>query len=147
MMKRAFRADHELALDDAVVLCWFEERVLPHWALDALAARAIGRAHGRKIESRMGRHSHSREQQKQLMADARCFALVNEMRRGRAESRRGEDAFTAAGKKLHLDRETLRKAYYRARRRRANRSFYISWLYLDQAECIIDEFWNLNSPQ
>jgi hypothetical protein len=139
VMERAFRTGHELALLDCIVFCHGDRdlgrsgqpQTLPDWAFDTLAARARDQANGKKHKRKRRRHELSFTEQEKFVADARCFDLVNELRHQSLVHRRGEDAFTAATHELHLDRETVREAYYRARRKRLARSSnYISLLYL-----------------
>jgi hypothetical protein len=138
VMERAFRTGHEIALLDCIVFCHGDRdlgcsgrpQTLPDWAYDALAARARDQASGKKPKTKRRRHALSFTEQEQFVADARCFEVVNELRHKSLVQRRGEDAFTVATYELHLDRETVREVYYRARRRLARGSNYISLLYL-----------------
>jgi hypothetical protein len=128
VMERAFRAGSELALLDAISFCEETRLPLPSWSLRELAQRARAQARGEKIKKKMGRHSLLGEQ-RDLLSDARCFELVTEARKIGSEKLKGDDAFSVAGKELHLSRETVRKAYYRFKKKTASER-YISLLYL-----------------
>jgi hypothetical protein len=145
-MERAFRAGHELGLLDCIVFCHEKKRTLPGWAFDALAERARDQATGKKPNRKMGRHALLFSEQDQLHADSQCFMMVNSIRQRHEE--KDEDFFDKAAKELHLtpdavrgdvfavaarvfdlDRETVRKAYYRVRKKLASGSYYLSYLY------------------
>jgi len=128
VMERAFRAGSELALLDAISFCDETQLPLPGWALRELAQRARAQARGEKVKKKMGRHSFLGEQ-RDLLSDARCFELVTELREAGPQRRKGEDAFSVAGDELHLNRETVRKAYYRFKKLKESER-YISLLYL-----------------
>ena len=129
LMEHAFRAGHELALHDAIVLCHERKQCLPPWALAELARRSQVVGRGEKAKKRMGRHALPRTEQQQLLSDACCFEKVNECREQWTRKLRGEDAFSAASHELNLDKETIRKAYSRHKRRLGKRGYYISLLY------------------
>lgn len=129
LMEHAFRHRHELALHDAVVLCNENKRPLPAWALAELSRRSLATARNEKLKKKKGRHALPRTEQEQLVVDAACFAAVNERRETRHRKLLGQDAYTAAADELHLGAETVKKAYYRHRRRVQNRTYYVSLAY------------------
>jgi len=129
LMKHAFSQGHELALHDAVVLCNESKRPVPAWALAELSRRSLAIARNEKTTKKKGRHASPRTEQEQLVVDAACFAAVNERRESWDRKLRGQDAFTAAADELPLDAESVKKAYYRHRRRVQNRTYYISLAY------------------
>ena len=128
LMEQAFCVGHEFALHDAIVLCHDSKEDLPSWVLVELARRSRAYVRGEKPTKRHGRHSSSRTEQAQLVADARCFRAVNNLReRGLTYL----EAFEAASEELHLSSEAVTKTYYRHKRRVNAGSYYISMLYMD----------------
>lgn len=127
-MKRAFLAGHELALHDAVVYCHETQQPFPGWAMEALAQRARRSASGERVKKKMGRHASPQEQQRQLLADAYCFEVVNDLREDYGLT--WVDAFEKATDEVHLTAEGVRKAYSRAKKRYASKDYYLSYLYL-----------------
>jgi hypothetical protein len=73
LMQHAFRAGHELALNDVIVLCHDAKHQLPEWALAELAGRFRAEALGKKLEGKRGRHARPRTKQAELLADAQCY--------------------------------------------------------------------------
>jgi hypothetical protein len=126
-MERAFRAGHELALHDAVVYCHESKQPPPNWVMEALAQQARQSARGAKPKKKMGRHASPLEQQRQLLADAYCFEFVQELH---VSGLSWERAFAKTGDEVHLSAEAVRKAYSRAKKRFANKDYYLSYLHL-----------------
>ena len=136
LMEHAYSVGHELALHDAVILCHDTNLPLPGWALADLAALSEAFIRNEKLGKKRGRHAVPRTEQEQLVSDARCYATVNEWRQRKTDLKkpdrkklRGEDSFTVAARELHLERETIHKAYYRHRKRVGKGTYYISLLY------------------
>jgi hypothetical protein len=126
-MERAFRTGNDLALHDAVVYCHEAKITPPGWVMAGLAKRSLQWVSGEKPKKKMGRHSSPLEEQRQLLADAYCFAVVKDLH---DHGLSWTDSCEKAGQEVHLSTEAVRKAYSRAKKRLDRNNYYLSYQYL-----------------
>jgi hypothetical protein len=126
-MERAYRDGHKLAAHDAVTYCHDTHQPVPTWALETLAESSRQFATGEKPRKKMGRHASPDGRQRQILADAFCFELVEHFRES---DYTWEKSYAAAAKEVNLSPEAVRKAYGRAKKMFKQQSYYLSYTYL-----------------
>lgn len=127
LMEHAFRAGHELALHDAIVLCHHNKQRLPDWVMAETARRSRSYACGEKPERKRGRHGAPLTKQRELLEDAKRFDAVQDLMASRKLF--WEAALEVLSKTKPLrGYETLRKSYLRHNKRLKTKTFYVSLL-------------------
>jgi hypothetical protein len=128
LAERAFRAGHELALYDAIVIGGQDEQPLPKWVIAAVEERGRLLALGQKPKKKLGRHSSARAEQEQIIDDCRTVNVIAGLREeGRLQL---DEAIERATDHLNRSPEAIHKAYYRHKRRIASGNYYVSFLSL-----------------
>lgn len=124
-MKRCHKEGHELAVYDALLFCKEEKIPVPAWVVDVLLDVGMRLARGEKPRKKIGRHASSMERYKQMSFDHSCLTWMEDFRE---EGMTWERAFEQTGRELNCSAVTARKAYSRAKKRRASGKLYYSEL-------------------